>query len=119
MPINDGIGKEVISKFTSGLRSGMFPFLTYFFFTAKISSATLGSSKVYLFVLFCDDSTSSYLCCLCTGEKGRSKFYTDSNGREFMERVFNYRPTWDLEVKIMVLLCCFMLSQVFARHFLL
>eukprot|EP01032_Pedospumella_encystans_P011646 gene11646-13532_t len=53
VPINDGIGKEVISKFTSGLR---------------------------------------------TGEKGRSKFYTDSNGREFMERVFNYRPTWDLEV---------------------
>ena len=26
------------------------------------------------------------------------KFYTDSNGREFMERIFNYRPTWDLEV---------------------
>ena len=26
------------------------------------------------------------------------KFFTDSNGREFMERIFNYRPTWDLEV---------------------
>jgi hypothetical protein len=25
-------------------------------------------------------------------------FYTDSNGRDFMERKHNYRPTWDLNV---------------------
>lgn len=35
---------------------------------------------------------------LRTGAKGQNKFFTDSNGREFMERVYNYRPTWDLEV---------------------
>jgi hypothetical protein len=35
---------------------------------------------------------------LQTGGKGQNKCYTDSNGREFMERQFNYRPTWDLEV---------------------
>lgn len=23
--------------------------------------------------------------------------YTDSNGREFMERLYDYRPTWDLQ----------------------
>lgn len=33
-----------------------------------------------------------------TGGAGHNKFYTDSNGREFMERTYNYRPTWDLEV---------------------
>jgi hypothetical protein len=27
-----------------------------------------------------------------------STFYTDSNGREFMQRKRNYRPTWDLNV---------------------
>jgi hypothetical protein len=53
VPINDGIGKEVISKITSDLS---------------------------------------------TGGDGKNKFFTDSNGREFMERVYNYRPTWDLEV---------------------
>jgi len=25
-------------------------------------------------------------------------FYTDSNGREMMERVLNKQPTWDLNV---------------------
>lgn len=41
------------------------------------------------------------LCCVhlsTSGGKGHNKFYTDSNGREFMERTYNYRPTWDLEV---------------------
>jgi hypothetical protein len=53
VPINDAIGKEVISKFTSDLQ---------------------------------------------TGGTGKNVFYTDSNGREFMRRQYNYRPTWDLEV---------------------
>jgi len=30
--------------------------------------------------------------------KSDNTMYTDSNGREFMERVKNYRPTWDLQV---------------------
>ena len=54
MPVDkDGVGKEVMSRFRSELR---------------------------------------------TGGRGQNKCYTDSNGREFMERQFNYRPTWDLEV---------------------
>jgi hypothetical protein len=51
--VDDGFGREVISKFQSDLSSG-----------------PLGSNKVF----------------------------TDSNGREFLERQFNYRPTWDMEV---------------------
>lgn len=35
---------------------------------------------------------------LHTGGHGQNVFYTDSNGREFMERKYNYRPTWDLQV---------------------
>ncbi|XP_048525102.1 lysosomal alpha-mannosidase, partial [Dendroctonus ponderosae] len=30
--------------------------------------------------------------------KSDSKFFTDSNGREMVERVRNYRPTWDVTV---------------------
>lgn len=26
-------------------------------------------------------------------------FYTDSNGREMLKRIRNYRPTWNLELK--------------------
>jgi hypothetical protein len=26
-----------------------------------------------------------------------AKFYTDSNGREILERIRNYRPTWDFD----------------------
>lgn len=54
VPIDDQIGKEIISKFT----------------TTNMNS----------------------------GPKGRNVVYTDSNGREFEERVLNYRPTWDLQV---------------------
>jgi len=49
IPISDGIGKEVISRFSS-----------------DVASAGL--------------------------------VYTDSNGREFLERKLNYRPTWNLTV---------------------
>lgn len=35
---------------------------------------------------------------LHTGGHGQNVFYTDSNGREFMERKYNFRPTWDLKV---------------------
>lgn len=41
---------------------------------------------------------STFDSSLKTGGAGRNKFYTDSNGREFMERVLDYRPTWDLDV---------------------
>eukprot|EP00520_Triparma_pacifica_P000419 CAMPEP_0118651598 /NCGR_PEP_ID=MMETSP0785-20121206/10870_1 /TAXON_ID=91992 /ORGANISM="Bolidomonas pacifica, Strain CCMP 1866" /LENGTH=1069 /DNA_ID=CAMNT_0006544059 /DNA_START=1283 /DNA_END=4492 /DNA_ORIENTATION=+ len=33
-----------------------------------------------------------------TDIKNDGVFYTDSNGREFLERKLNYRPTWDMEV---------------------
>jgi len=49
IPVEDGYGKEVISKFSSDLETN-------------------------------------------------NTFWTDSNGREFMERVYNYRPTWEVEV---------------------
>ena len=52
VPVDDDIGKEVISVYESSLVTG--------------------------------------------GDK--NKFFTDSNGREFLERVYNFRPTWDLEV---------------------
>lgn len=55
VPIDDNIGKEVISEFESSLYTG-------------------------------------------PGVGGKNHFFTDSNGREFLERVYNYRPTWDLEV---------------------
>lgn len=35
---------------------------------------------------------------LHTGGHGQNVFYTDSNGREFMERKYNYRPTWEVQV---------------------
>lgn len=35
---------------------------------------------------------------LKTPIKNKGVFYTDSNGREFMERKLNYRRTWDLNV---------------------
>lgn len=31
--------------------------------------------------------------------KTNGAFYTDSNGREMLKRVRNYRPTWDLELE--------------------
>mmetsp|Transcript_29052 Transcript_29052/g.54827 ORF Transcript_29052/g.54827 Transcript_29052/m.54827 type:complete len:1069 (-) Transcript_29052:93-3299(-) len=49
VPTDDGIGKEVITRFDSDIQSG-------------------------------------------------ETFFTDSNGREFLERQLNYRPTWDMEV---------------------
>ena len=53
VPIDDHIGKEVITRFDTSLQ---------------------------------------------TGGDGQNLCYTDSNGREFMERKYNYRPTWELEV---------------------
>jgi hypothetical protein len=35
---------------------------------------------------------------LSTDIKNSGTFYTDSNGREFLERKLDYRPTWDMEV---------------------
>ena len=35
---------------------------------------------------------------LSTDIKNDGTFYTDSNGREFLERKLDYRPTWDMEV---------------------
>ena len=49
VPIDDGVGKEIIARFDTGIDSG-------------------------------------------------DTFYTDSNGREFLERKVDYRPTWDLDV---------------------
>ncbi|CAJ1925259.1 unnamed protein product [Cylindrotheca closterium] len=49
IPVADGVGKEVVSRFWSPIKSS-------------------------------------------------GTFYTDSNGREFMERRKNYRPSWDLDV---------------------
>ena len=49
VPIEDGIGKEIVSKFSSSIASN-------------------------------------------------GTVYTDSNGREFMRRVYNERPSWPLEV---------------------
>ena len=53
VPVEDNIGKEVVSMFESDLFSG---------------------------------------------EQGANEFYTDANGREFQKRIFNFRPTWDLQV---------------------
>lgn len=41
---------------------------------------------------------SSSCICVRVGDTGNNVFYTDSNGREFMRRQFNFRPTWDLDV---------------------
>ncbi|GBG61654.1 hypothetical protein CBR_g23169 [Chara braunii] len=49
IPIDDGLGKEAITRFSTGLASN-------------------------------------------------KTFYTDSNGRDMIRRVINYRPTWDLNV---------------------
>ncbi|KAM6583976.1 hypothetical protein CsatB_010978 [Cannabis sativa] len=49
IPINDGIGKEIVTKISSSLKSN-------------------------------------------------KKFYTDSNGRDFIERIRDYRKDWNLEV---------------------
>ena len=49
VPDDDGIGREVVTKFSTDIESG-------------------------------------------------DTFFTDSNGREFLERKLNYRPTWDMEV---------------------
>lgn len=49
MPTLDGVGKEVVTRFNTGIKNG-------------------------------------------------DTFYTDSNGREFLERKIDFRPTWDLEV---------------------
>lgn len=35
---------------------------------------------------------------LFTGNNDANEVYTDSNGREFLQRKYNYRPTWDMEV---------------------
>lgn len=35
---------------------------------------------------------------LHTGGTDQNVFYTDSNGREFMERKYNFRPTWEVKV---------------------
>jgi len=102
VPINDGIGKEIISKFTSSLHTGK---VSLSLFPQCVPNVCLGlqfkfaqSSKRK--ILTDIHHSLTYHDGFChTGEKGRSKCYTDSNGREFMERVFNYRPTWDLEVR--------------------
>lgn len=31
--------------------------------------------------------------------KTNGVFYTDSNGREMLERKLNYRPTWDVDIQ--------------------
>lgn len=53
IPIEDGLGKEVVTKFQSSLNSG---------------------------------------------PEGANEFFTDSNGREFQQRILNYRPTWNLQM---------------------
>lgn len=52
-------------------------------------TAKIGSTHQNLILCF---------VCLFSGGTGHNKFYTDSNGREFMERQYNYRPTWNLDV---------------------
>ncbi|XP_048445534.1 probable alpha-mannosidase At5g13980 isoform X6 [Pyrus x bretschneideri] len=49
IPIDDGVGKDIVSKITTGMKTN-------------------------------------------------KRFYTDSNGRDFIERIRDYRKDWDLEV---------------------
>ena len=51
IPIDDNVGKEIITELQSNLDNG-----------------------------------------------DKYQFFSDSNGREFQERLYNYRPTWDMQV---------------------
>ncbi|KAG0615017.1 hypothetical protein M758_5G008500 [Ceratodon purpureus] len=47
-----------------------------------------------------DDSNGKEIVTkLTTPLKTKKTFYTDSNGRDFLKRVRDYRPDWDLDVK--------------------
>ncbi|CAN6713500.1 unnamed protein product [Malus baccata var. baccata] len=46
-----------------------------------------------------DDGVGKDIVCkITTGMKTNKRFYTDSNGRDFIERIRDYRKDWDLEV---------------------
>ena len=58
----------------------------------------MGTINYCQFSLFRDETSKEVISLFTTDFQTEGLFYTDSNGRELLERKRDYRPTWDLEV---------------------
>lgn len=60
-------------------------------------SGILSEDKRFVTVLMCFQG-KEIITRFSTNISSNGYTYTDSNGREMQERLFNYRPTWNLTV---------------------
>lgn len=56
------------------------------------------SSLIYHNQIWISDHGKEVITKFSTPLESNSVFYTDSNGREMLERTRNFRPTWDIEI---------------------